>query len=233
MVVDGDPKSFETAISKSNLIPRIQKDIKTDDRTVPGIDQPADVKTLLFWLFDKSRKENDISDVFTSSTQHTVIMMTKVRHDGYAKVSDVKDKIEPLVRNELKAAKIAEKFSKAIAAGAKTPEALAQKTGAALIPIESLKFGSNNIPSLFNEPKILGAVFGINEKVMSSPIAGLNTVAVIWVEKRDKVEMPKTSGNMTDNFDPASNPQYLSGRIQEVIRKAAHVKDTRYKFEWN
>ncbi|MBL7812122.1 MAG: peptidylprolyl isomerase [Bacteroidetes bacterium] len=231
-MVEGDAKSFEAALTKNGLIPRAQKDIKTDDRNIPGVMQVSDVKQILYWLFDNKRKTNDISDVFTSNTQHLILIASKVRHAGYAEVKDVKDKIEPLVKNELKAAKIKEKFEKAIAAGAKTPEELAQKTGGALVPMEGLKFASNFIPQLFNEPRVLGTVFGVKEKTMSKPVAGANAVAVVYVEKRDNVELPKTAFN-TAEMDFASQPQYITGRIQEVLRKAAKVQDNRYKFEWN
>lgn len=231
LVVDGDPKSFETAVSKSGVTPRIRKDLRTEEKVIPGMGQAEDTKQLLGWLFDKERQQNNISDVFAFSSQHIVVLVSNVRHKGYAEVKDVKDKIEPLVRNEIKGRMIAEKFEKALA-DAKTPEALSQKVGGALVPIEGVKMGTNFIPQLFNEPKILGAMFGVKEKTLSNPIAGSNVVAVLWIEKKDKVEVPKTGMDAAE-LDFVNQPQFISNRVQEALRKAAEITDVRYKFPWN
>lgn len=230
MVTDGDQKSFENAISKSGQTPRVLKDIKTDDRSIPGIDQIADVKSIFFWLFDEKRKVNDVSDVFAFSTRHVVIMVSKARNPGYAKVADVKDKIEPLVRAELKGKKLAEKLTKAMES-AKTAEELAQKSGGAVIPLEGIKMGQNFIPQLFNEPRILGAIFGVKEKAFSKPVIGSNAVAVLFIEKRDKIDVPN-SALAAPAFDFATQPMFITNIIKEAVKKAAEIQDNRYKFPW-
>lgn len=229
-VIAGDAKSFEAARDKMGLEPRIKKGIRTADREVPGIETNEDVKNLLNWLFDKDRKANDISDVFAFSTRHLVVMVTNSRNRGYAKLEDVKEKIEPIVRNELKAAKIGEKLSNAIAKS-KTPEELARNSGGTLISLDAVKFGSNYIPQLFKEDRILGAIFGIKEKAWSKPVAGSNVVAVVWIDSRDKIEIPKTG--IDENEDFANNPQFLGNRLQEVIKTKAAVQDYRFRFNWD
>lgn len=230
MVSDGDAKSFENAIAKVGQTPRVLKDIKTEDRSIPGLDQISDVKSVFFWLFDEKRKVNDVSDVFAFSSRHIVFMVTKSRLAGYAKVADVKDKIEPMVRAELKGKKIAEKLKKAMES-AKTPEELAQKSGGAVVPLEGIKMGQNFIPQLFNEPRILGAVFGVKEKTFSQPVIGSNAVAVLWIEKRDKIDVPN-SALTAPAFDFSSQPMFIGNNLKETVRKAAEIQDNRYKFPW-
>lgn len=229
-VTEPDIKTFESARDKMGLQPRIKKEIRTEDRDIPGLMQNEDIKTLLGWLFDKDRKQNDVSDVFAFSSRHMVVIVTNVRNRGYAEVKDVRDKIEPLVRNELKAAKIAEKLEKAIKES-KTAEEIAQKTTGTVVPLEGIKMGSNFIPQLFTEPKILGAAFGVKEKVWSKPVNGNNVVAVIYIDSRDKVEIPKTG--LEDVEDFMNNPQFLSRRLEEIFRNKAEIQDYRYKFPWN
>lgn len=225
----GNAKSFDTERDRIGKDPKIRKGIKTEDRNLPGFEDANDVKSVLYWLFDNERQNNDISDVFAFNKLHVVIMVTNVRHAGYAKVDDVKEKIEPLVRNELKAKKLEAKFNEALKS-AKTPEELAQKTGGSLIQLEGLKMGGNFIPQLYTEPKILGAIFGVKEKVLSKPVSGINATAVIWVEKRDKVEVPKT---LEETMDFMNQPQFMANRITEVLRQASEIQDFRYKFSWN
>lgn len=229
-VLAGDLKSFEATRDKMGLQPRIKKDIKTDERSIPGVEQSSDVKSILFWLFDKQRKNNDISDVFAFSTRHLVVLVTNVRNRGYAKIEDVREKIEPLVRNEMKARIIEAKFVKAMA-GAKTAEEISQKVGGSVIPLESIKMGSNFIPQLFAEHRILGAMFGVKEKTWSKPVAGNNVVAIIWIDSKEKIEIPKTGLDEGEDF--ANNPQFLASRLQEIIRTKAEVQDYRYKFDWD
>lgn len=229
-VMDGNLKSFEVTRDKMGLQPRIKKDIKTDDRMIPGVDNSADVKSMLFWLFDKDRKKDDISDVFAFSTSHMVVMVTNARNRGYAKLDEVREKLEPLVRNELKGKVLAAKLEKA-AAASKSAEEIAQKTGGTIVPLESIKMGSNFIPQLFTEPRILGAAFGVKEKTWSKAISGNNVVAILYIESKDKVEIPKTG--IDEGPDFSNNPQFLGNRLQEVIRKAGAVQDYRYKFAWD
>jgi peptidyl-prolyl cis-trans isomerase D len=229
--MSGDLKSFEKNRDKLGLSPLVRKGVKTEDRMLGRINNAEDVKSILFWLFDKERKNSDISDVFAFSTSHAVLMVTNVRHRGYATIEDVREIIEPLVRNELKADKIREKFEKAIAGGAKTAEEIASKTGGQVVPLEGVKLGSNFIPQLFTEPRILGAAFGVKEKSWSKAIAGNNVVAVIYIESRDKVEIPKTGIDNGPDF--ANNPQFLANRLQETVRAAAELQDYRYKFPWD
>jgi len=225
-----DPKSFEAVRDKMALTPRLKKGIKTDDRSIPGLDQAADTKAILIWLFEEGRKANDVSDVFAFSSRHMVVMTTNVRKAGYATVADVKEKLEPLVRNELKGKKLEEKFLAAIKAS-KTPEELAQKTSGTLIDLDGLKMGGNFIPQLYNEPRILGAIFGVKEQVLSKPVSGASATVVIWINRKDKVEVPKAG--LEDAMDFMNQPQYLMNRLQEVLRSSAEVQDYRYKFSWN
>lgn len=228
--ITGGQKTFEATRDKLGLKPLVKKDIKTEDRTLGGISTPEDVKTILSWLFDKERKTNDMSSVFPFSSRHVVVFVNSVKNRGYATVADVREKIEPLVRNELKAEKIREKIEKAMAS-AKTAEDIAAKVGGTVVPVEGLKMGSNFIPQLFTEPRILGAIFGVKEKSWSKPVSGNNVVAIVWVDKKDKVEIPKTG--IDEGPDFANNPQFLANRLQDVLKNKGELQDYRYKFSWD
>jgi peptidyl-prolyl cis-trans isomerase D len=224
--VEGEPKSFQTAIDKMGLNALVQKDVKSNIRNLPGIEDYSDIRTILDWMFDGKRKKNDISDRFAFANRHVVIMLNAVKNVGYAKVEDVRDKIEPLVKSELKAEKIREKFEKAIASS-KTIEDIAQKSGASLIPIDGVRINQAMLPQLNNEFKIVGALFGVELKKISKPIEGNNGVAVALIEKRDKIDVPNSV---------LSNPgfQYtgdmLMNYLGEFAAKSASISDYRYKY---
>jgi peptidyl-prolyl cis-trans isomerase D len=207
------------------------KDLKTDMQGIPGINAPENVKTIMYWLFDKEREKGNVSDVFQFAGAHVVFSVEAVKHVGYAKVEDVRSEIEPLVREELKGKLIAEKLAKA-AEKAKSPRELASMAGATLIPLESLKMGQNFLPQLAAEMRILGAAFGVELKKFSTPVIGKNNTAMIWIDKRDDIKVPKSAGDAPDPFEFYNRPQYIMNTLQDVLTKKAQVQDFRYKYEW-
>lgn len=229
--VTADAGSFDKAVETMALVPRVMKDLKTDMQGIPGIVAPESVKTSMFWLFDKERVKGEVSDVFQFATVHVVFNVEAVKHVGYAKVDDVRAEIEPLVREELKGKMIAEKLTKA-AEKAKSPRELASLSGATLIPLESLKMGQNFLPQLAAEMRILGSAFGVDLKKFSAPIIGKNNTAMIWIDKRDDIKVPKSAGDAADPFEFYNRPQYIMNTLQEVLTKKAMVQDYRFRFEW-
>jgi peptidyl-prolyl cis-trans isomerase D len=229
--VTADEGSFDKAVEKMALVPRVMKDVKTDNLAIPGIDAAADVKTIMYWLFDDKRENGEVSDVFSFANRHVVVMLENAKHVGYAKLDDVRSEIEPMVREELKGKKIAEKLQSFVEK-AKTPAELARLSGATLIPIEGLKMSQNFIPQIAAEMKILGALFGVELKKFSAPVIGKSNTAIIWVDKRDDIKVPKSAGEAPDPFDMYNRPNYVMNTLQEVLTKKANIQDYRYKFEW-
>ena len=226
MITDGKPQNFEAACNKLGVSMKVQSNVTTVNKNINGLQSLGDVRIVYNWLFDKKRKTGDVSDVIATPTRHIVILVSRVRNAGYSELADVKDLIEPLVKNELKAKKLAEKFENALKT-AKTPEELAQKTSGAIIPVDAVRFNMGMIPQIQNEFKVTGAMFGCAEKKFSKPIIGNSVVAVVWVEKRDKVDVP-TSALNSPAFD-MTNPEMFGS----ALKRAAEIQDYRYKFEWN
>lgn len=228
LVSDGDAKSFQNAVDKMGLNVLVQKDIKTDVKSLPGITDYTEVREILNWLFDSKRKKDDVSDRMPFNNIHMVMMISSVKHVGYSNIDDVREKIEPLVKRELKAEKIREKFEKAMAS-VKSLEELVQRTGASLIPLDGVRINQTFLPQMSNEPKIVGALFGVQLKKMSKPIEGYNGVAVAFIEKRDKIDVPNsvlTNTNLQISGDMLS---YYFNEGNYAI-KAAQIMDYRYKY---
>jgi hypothetical protein len=53
----------------------------------------------------------------------------------------------------------------------------------------------------------------------------------LWIESKDKVEVPKSGLENTEDF--ANNPQFLSRRLEEIFRNKGEIQDYRYKFGWD
>lgn len=229
--INGELGSFDKAVETMALVPRVLKDYKTDNKSIAGIDQEADVKTIMYWLFDDRRVQGDVSDVFIFGSRHVVVIIEAIKHIGYANVEDVKAEIEPFLREELKGKIIADKLTK-FAGKAKTALELARMAGATLIPLDGLKMSQNFVPQLASEPRILGAVFGVELKKFSSPIIGKNNTCMIWIDKRDEIKIPKSASDVSETMDFTNNPKYVTNVVQDILTKKAEIQDFRYKFEW-
>ena len=226
-----NPASFEKAQEAMKLIPRIQDNISTESREVCGL-QGSDAKSLLFWLFDKDREAKEISDVFAFEGQHVVIKVEQVRHRGYATVEELRETLEPLVRNHKKFQLLAAKLETA-KASAKTPEELAKAVGGKVELVSKLHMGQGFIPQYGSESVILGACFGANLNALSSVIEGNNYAAVVFPIKRDELDAKKEVASMNRNDDFMSQPQMILSSVKRVLVREAEVQDFRYKFDWN
>ena len=229
--ITDDPASFEKAHEAMKLIPRIQDNIATETREICGL-QGADAKSLLFWLFDKERQKNDISDVFAFAGQHVIIKVEQVRHRGYATVDELRETLEPLVRNHKKYEILAAKMEKA-RASAKTAEELAKAVGGKVEVVTNLHMGQGFIPQYGSEAAIMGACFGANLNQLSNVIEGNNYAAVVFPTKRDEMDPKKEVMSMNRNDDFMSQPQMILSSLKRVLVREAEVQDLRYKFDWN
>ena len=226
MITEGDAKSFQNAIDKMGLNVLVQKEVKSDIRALPGIEDYADIRSILDWMFDNKRKKNDVSDRFAFSNRHVVILMNAVKHIGYAELEEVRERIEPLVKLELKAAKIREKLEKAIEKS-KTIEELAQKSGGSLIQLDGVRLGQAMANQASNDMKIVGALFGVELKKISKPIDGNNGVAVAFIEKRDKIEVPNS---VLTNSGFQYTGEMLMNFLGQYASRTAEITDYRYKY---
>jgi peptidyl-prolyl cis-trans isomerase D len=224
---ESDPKSFEKQIEKQNLNPRVAKDLKPGDRGIPGAESASDV---IRWAFDAETEEGAISPVFNSGSRQIVVRLTTLKKEGYARVKDIRERIEPLVRNEKKGEKLKEKMEAAMK-GVKSMEELAIKLQTIAQPIENQNFSNGSLPFVGADMRIIGAIFGLKEKVMSQPIIGANGVSVIMIDKVNNVEAPKTGlESRRIMLDMQNSSQQIEGKITDAMRKLAGIKDYRYKF---
>ena len=224
---ESDPKAFDKQVEKFNLTPRVAGDLKPGDRGLPGAETASEV---IRWAFDEGTVENTISPVFNTTNRQIVARMTLVKKEGYASVKTARARIEPLVKNLKKGEKLRDKMLEAMKA-AKSMEELAIKLQTVAQPIEDQNFAAGNLPFVGADFKIIGVVFGMKEKVMSQPIIGTTSVSVVYIEKENKVEAPKTGlDSRRMMLDLQNSKQQTEASLAESRRKAAGINDFRYRF---
>ena len=81
------------------------KSVKRFDGSIPGLgtDKDAEITT---WAFDKNRKEGDTEFFTVDGTGDRIVVILKgIQNKGAVNPENVRDQIEPIVKNQLAAKK--------------------------------------------------------------------------------------------------------------------------------
>jgi peptidyl-prolyl cis-trans isomerase D len=222
-----DQKQFDANVEKlreKGINKLYAPDITPDAYQIPGLGSSRQ--------FVKNIYEADLGDVLEPERvgdNYVVAIVTAVNKKGTQSPSIARFSIEPLLRNQKKAALLKQKI-----ANATTLEAVSAAFGGK--PIETadsirLKVGDGQIqsPLVATEPKVVGAAFNpANKEKISAPIEGNSGVYVIRVEN--------TSATMVANADVNTQREQKSRQNrmgvypQGALREAATIKDNRSKF---
>nr|WP_129715315.1 peptidylprolyl isomerase [Pedobacter sp. SYP-B3415] len=215
--------NFSTLAQKRGLTVGIADKITGSQGFAPGLDNP---RKLIQDAYEADRGDV-LPEIYTMSDGYVVAVLTEVRPKGTLALEAVKKDIEPMVRNEVKGKMLIGRFEKA-GAGKATLEALAQKLGKAVQPVQNIVFSNPVIPGVAQENKVVGTVFGMQPGKVSGPIAGDRGVYAV---------SPLTFSNPAPG-DPAQQKQtLLPGLAQRALSGAfmalqdkADIKDNRVKF---
>jgi hypothetical protein len=227
-----NPESFDKAIEKFALIPMVANDYGTDQRSIGGISDMSEIRSLNYWLFDNSRTNNEVSEVFAFPSKHVVVKIENVKHIGYATAENARKQLEPEVRKYLKGKLLAKKIDEAYAQE-KDFNKLASKLNANIVDLDVARFGQGFLPQIGSEFGLLGAVFGLKPGTSTKAIIGKESVAIVKLDKVNKVEVPTSIYNTPEEDDFSRQPNFMLNRLQEILMKEGSIQDFRYKFEWN
>lgn len=218
-------KDFGKTAESKGLSKRIAFDIKENDIAIPGITEP---KTLLRWLYDENTKEGTVSEMLTFNSNYVVAKCIKVKKEGLPEIDDIRSTLELAVRNNKKAERLSDKFTKALAKS-KTMEELAKNVGSIAMLIPSQTFSNDNIPGVGYDLKVLGALFGTGTNKFSPVIKGENAVYVVWVTNINKPQEPSSYKDLQSGI-LLQFKQSVDAGIMDALRKKADIKDIRYKY---
>ena len=151
---------------------------------------------------------------------------------GFKSIDDLREEIRPEVIRYVKARDIKQK----LAAGGTDLNAMASaygpgaRTGAAL----DLRFNTNTVQNLGDEPKVVGRAFGLTQGELSKPIAGNNGVYVIKLDGLTEPTTPLAPEMMAFRKMAARQNKASAGlnaSFQGLI-DGADTEDYRAKYEF-
>jgi peptidyl-prolyl cis-trans isomerase D len=214
--------AFDENAKKANL-PKIPAEgIHPVDYSIPGLGLG---RTLVRWIFDA--KLGDVSESFAVGDKYVVAILTEINKKGTMPVSKARPIIEPIIRNQKKAAEITKKIGSATSL-----EAVASLSGQTVNKADSLVFSSPYIPNVGPEPKVVGYAFDkeLSGQPISSPVGGNEGVFVL------KVNQVSAKANYNGDIDQMrqsmlqSQESIIQRAATEALEKNAKIKDNRAKF---
>ncbi|MCO5232419.1 MAG: SurA N-terminal domain-containing protein [Chitinophagales bacterium] len=212
------PKSFDEKSKTQKTL----KDISfvAKDVNVGGIEG---TRPVVAWAF----KEGKVGDVnfFDLSDKYVIVKIDAKNEKGLAKVSDVKNEINPILMNEKKAALIQKNLSDSKTAGL---EALANKSNGQIHNGVIVQANNSFVSQLGMEPKIVGTAIATKEGKQSAAISGNNGVYVV---KTNSIEDLSGSVDLKvfQNQLYRQNASALNfDNIFSTILKNSKIDDKRY-----
>ncbi|MBN3581687.1 SurA N-terminal domain-containing protein [Algoriphagus aestuarii] len=195
------------------------------DASSRNINNIQNAREVVRWAFTEA-SEDEVSPVFELDNNYVVASLISKKEEGDAELADVRAQVETQVRNEKKAAMIAEQLK-----GKTTLEEMQTVfPEASLNSTPDLKLSASVIPGVGFAPKAIGAVFGLkNAGSMTAPIR--EDVGVI-VAKLNALTPAAEIGDYSgfQNQLTQSAAQRTSYQVMMALQDLADVKDYRYKF---
>ncbi len=210
-------KAFEENVTKGRLNKRVAENIKEMDYTVANMPSRQFVK----WIYDND--PGTVSEPVDFKDKYVVAMVTAAYEEGVQPAAIARAQVEPILRNQKKAASIIKKIG-----NAKTLEAIAAATGQQPAQIDSLRFGDAFIPNVGPEAKVIGAAFSKqNLNKASAPIEGQTGVFAIQTKQTTVLPFAATDAASQRTTQQMQMRQYASYGTFEALKKSAKIKDKR------
>lgn len=210
-------KAFEENVAKEKLNARTAENVKDMDYSVAGMPSRQVVK----WIYDNN--VGTVSEPFDMKDKYVVFAITNSFEEGVQPASIARTMVEPILRNQKKAAEILKKTG-----NANTLEAISAANGQPVGMADSVKFSDPFIKNVGSEPRVIGASFDKNNQAkVSGPIEGTN--GLFWVKVNSIGALPNAMANSEQQRKSmeAQLRQYANFSTTDALRKAADVKDTR------
>ncbi len=241
--VDADPiatveEAHETAddfsyyseqSSFSKEAQRRNKEVKSASATkgnnfIPGIGQSRQIMQFL-----EPAGRGEVSQPIELDNQFVVIKVTEIKSAGVQPFEEVKEQIRTRVLTEKRRARMVDQASRLTSENG-TLEEIAKAAGREVQTAADLTLGSATIPAAGREPKVVGAIFGLEEEALSSPISGNSAVFVVRLDSKDMADPNQLSSSarqkLAQNLQRQKTQTYMEVWMDQ-LKESAEIVDHR------
>lgn len=223
-------KQFEENAKKRNMEIFNAADIKPLDPVVRGVGIEGNSRELIRWIFNEAKMGDIPEQPFAINngnySVYLVPVITNLYEEGIMGPDRARPNCEVQIRRIKKAKQIAEKIG-----NASTLDAVSKSVNQPILKADSVSFSNPQIANAGYEPKIAGAAFNKNNQAKPSPvIAGELGAFVIKTESLGAVPNPAMDVKSQQAQQQQQMKMYSQRSVIENIKKAATIKDERYKY---
>jgi len=209
---------FDKAAAEQNLQKLVADNIKISDFSIPGIGPSREI---IRWMY--KAEKNEVSQVFAMTGKYIIAKLSAINKEGMRTLdSNLRQNIEPELRNEKKADMIAKKYE-----GKKS---LAEIATAATSQVQSFdSFRGNNSFSgpMGYAPKVIGYSFCKEFKPNTISPAIKEQSGVYFITLKNRTEGSGQDSTFVErerSMMQMETKNTINGQITEQLKKKASIK---------
>jgi len=191
---------------------------------VSGIGQSRQIMSFL-----ESAAEGTISKAIELSGQFVVAKVSEVTPAGTQPFDEVKEQIRTVVTNQKRKQQVLDRVNKLASDNAGLQQ-LAQAAGKELQAVEGLSMDAETIQGAGREPKVVGAIFGLQQGQQSNAIEGTSAVFVVRVDSRQEADLdnlaPTTQQQIRRQLQQQKSQAFMDTWIEQ-LKEEAEIEDNR------
>ncbi len=208
---------FAKAAQAQNYEIRPVKGLQPLDETITGI---GNHRNIVQWAFEETTKPGDLKR-FNTEQGYVVAQLTASSSKGLQTVEEAKAQVTPILLKEKKAAYVKSQIN------GTDLNAIASSFGTQVRTKNDLYYTTPNLEG--NEPKVVGAAFGLAQGAVSAPITGNTGVYVIKVIAKDAPGELNSFNGLIYQKDQQLMQQ-APAEIIEALKENAQITDRRAEF---
>lgn len=191
---------------------------------VSGIGQSQQIMRFL-----ETAYEGQISDPIELNEQFVVIKVSEITEAGTEPFEEVKGQIETVVTNNKRKQQVVDNVEELIGKN-NDLQSIAQAAGKAVMTVESLTKSAATIEGAGREPKVVGAIFGLNEGEQSSPIEGTSAAFVVRLDELYEADLDNLTADVRQRIRrqlrQEKNQAFMNTWIEQ-LKDEADIEDNR------
>ncbi|NHM01695.1 peptidylprolyl isomerase [Flavobacterium difficile] len=217
---DATANGLEKAAKAAGLKIAPVTSFRAYDETVSNLGVQRQIVT---WAFNNDSNINDVKRFDIANVGFAIVKLKAKNDEGLLPLDQAKQIVEPLIKNEKKAAILKKKMTGA------TLEAVSKATGSSISPAVGATMASPVVPNLGYEPKVVGTALGLASGKTSKVIEGNSGLFMVRTKAVTKAAAVKDYKSQIDQINQQTKGS-APFRVIQSLKDKADIVDNRGKF---
>jgi peptidyl-prolyl cis-trans isomerase D len=225
-------EELKKAVAANNLRLQTTQALSKNEFQIGGLNPGTDSREIIRWAFGSNRKAGEVSgDVYSSSSpgvyfveKYVIVGLSDIISEGVPPAAAMREELEGVVRNQLKAKKIMEKIN-----GKSMDEVVAMYgANATRETADEVTFNQANLGSAGVEPKVVGAAIGLPLNTVSKPLEGNGGVFLVKTISNNPANLVDI--NMFKSTTASNSRRQFEVTFMQARKEKYDITDNRFKF---